>query len=255
MLKVFEESARLYQQRFVTRELPSPPHTEEQKIGLATHLGLLEPERFETDIKVAPKCDKRTKQGKAAYTAFLQDCSPSSLVLEQEDMKRVAGMLKSLRSNPLVAALCSRATAFEKPVIWQCDHTGLNLKVKFDGLIPTGFFDLKTSANPRPKEFEKSVARYYVRQLCQYAEGYRELLFGEEPEIYYIVVGNRHPYDSFVYRFKDQLADECHVDWMHALERLAKCYETGVWLSPEQLQVTDLQLPLWGLGNKYVEVG
>ena len=52
------------------QEHPEPP-TPSLVFGAAVHKLLLEPDTFGDEFAVAPDCDRRTKDGREAYNAFL----------------------------------------------------------------------------------------------------------------------------------------------------------------------------------------
>ena len=47
------------------------PTTPAMKFGSAIHMNVLQPEEFHINYAVAPKFDKRTKQGKANHAEFV----------------------------------------------------------------------------------------------------------------------------------------------------------------------------------------
>ena len=48
------------------------PSTPAMKFGSALHMNVLQPEEFNNNYAVAPKFDKRTKQGKIDYAEFVK---------------------------------------------------------------------------------------------------------------------------------------------------------------------------------------
>ena len=60
------------------------PSTPAMKFGSALHMNVLQPEEFNKNYAVAPKFDKRTKQGKADYTEFTNNNMLKTVISEQE---------------------------------------------------------------------------------------------------------------------------------------------------------------------------
>src|SRR5581483_10081660 len=69
-LEMFRRSRKLYHAIHVARTMDRPEPTAAMQLGTHVHCAVLEPERFEAEYVYAPKCDRRTTAGKAAYAEF-----------------------------------------------------------------------------------------------------------------------------------------------------------------------------------------
>ena len=54
--------------------------------GVAAHMAVLEPERFQAEYIVAPKIDRRTKEGKEAWTALMKS---GKALLSKDDSDKI----------------------------------------------------------------------------------------------------------------------------------------------------------------------
>jgi exodeoxyribonuclease VIII len=109
-LEVFRRRPRLYQMRYVTKELPAPEPTAAFRIGSATHCAVLEPEKFPLQYAQRPEgIDRRTKEGKAAWESFTQQHAGKDF-LDAEEWQQISAMMEAVRANPLASQLLAQGT-------------------------------------------------------------------------------------------------------------------------------------------------
>lgn len=71
--------------------------TDAMRLGTATHLAVFQLEHFHNEVVMAPKFDRRTKDGKAGFEKFQQENS-NKILLSEEDYERCISMADSVRS-------------------------------------------------------------------------------------------------------------------------------------------------------------
>lgn len=84
-------------------ENPEPP-SDDLVVGSAFHKLCLEEKQFDKEFVVMPPIDKRTKAGKEAYEAFVQQADGRQ-VITQEQYDTICGMRDSVMSNPYAVQL------------------------------------------------------------------------------------------------------------------------------------------------------
>ena len=80
-LDLIRKSPELYQ---YSKTAPRSAPGSSFRIGTATHTICLEPSLWESKTAITPDCDKRTKDGKAAWAEF-SDANAGKLILTQEE--------------------------------------------------------------------------------------------------------------------------------------------------------------------------
>ena len=75
--------------------------------GTAFHTQILEPEKFGASVVVSPDADKRTKAGKALWTAF-EATANGRTVIKQQDMTTLLTIAKHVAEHKRAASLMAR---------------------------------------------------------------------------------------------------------------------------------------------------
>ena len=184
--------------------------TEAMRLGSAVHMACLEPERFQSEVKVLPKIDRRTKDGKAQFEALYT--AQNTTWVSPEEMAICEGVRlrwqRLAQSNPdLEKALIG--AQFEKALFWEFD--GHLCKCKFDvvSINDDGhahIVDLKTTKDALPDQFKWSFrnfhydlqAYWYEWALSNYAQERSIQLHS----ITYLIVAieKEAPFEGVVYR-------------------------------------------------------
>ena len=115
------------------------------RIGQAVHILVLEPEKAETHVPVAPVVNKRTKAGKAEWDAWSDDLHPDAVLLDRDERwaaKSAATAIlnhRGLRDSRLLTGIPERS------ILWT--QHGVPAKARPDMIAERGFWpDLKTTA-------------------------------------------------------------------------------------------------------------
>ncbi len=248
MKEVFRKSRALFHGRYIAKTITAPAQTDAMLVGSALHCAAGEPAEFDSRYVVAPQCDRRTKDGKAIYQAFLE-ASAGKDVLTPDQMQLVQGMSNAILTHPIARELINGDGPHEFTVRWQDTIPRMCRfdKLLVDDIVP----DIKTAVDPSPEGFAKACASFgYHRQGEWYCDGYRAH-FGREPRHVFIVVGKEPPHEVFCYELSESSRDLGREQNNIAIKQLAACYESGNWESPLSRQVTELGLPRWAFFNDF----
>lgn len=178
------------------RDHPMPP-TPTLLFGQAVHKLLLEPETFDRDFAVMPEYDRRTKDGREAYSAFLDGVCGRS-VITAADYQKAVEMAKKALSVPAVAELLTGK--HEEPFFWTDEDTGEECKCRVDCLNETDgtytVVDYKSANSAKTEVFNRDIFKYgYHVQAAHYTTGVMKSLdLTERPDFVFIVQEKSPPY-------------------------------------------------------------
>lgn len=258
-LSVFGKSVPTYHATFVTGEVASPGGTEAMEFGKAFHVALLEPEKLEESIAIAPEVDRRTKDGKATWEAFLI-ASQGKIPLTQRDAEQIIRMRCAVFGNPVAAALLRQKGRTEQAIRWVDPSTGLKCRAKLDKITDGGvIIDLKTTQDVTPTEFAKSAFNYgYDRQAAFYLGGMDRLKTlgvikadkGERDHeghpFYFICVSRTVVPECVVYQPTERMVGTGADAVWRDLTRLRDCLDFNTWEATTHGKIVPLDLPPWG---------
>lgn len=161
----FHKMLRLYKsyEHFMTDfELES----DAVNFGKAAHRFVFE---NKDDIKVTPKVDKRTKNGKAEFENFLSSVSDDDILVSNDEFESLKMMKEKLRSS-IVA--CELLTSCEFEVSIFADDVDFgNVKARIDAIDFNRRFiiDYKTTLDASAESFFYDIKKYkYDLQLLFY---------------------------------------------------------------------------------------
>lgn len=242
------------------RENPSAS-TPSMAVGTALHMGILEPDRFDSGaIAVIPddapnrpslRQVNAAKPGPATIAAIdwwerFDSEAAGRLVLTEAQMGVVEGMVSAIRRHPIFEEIADGHA--EHSLLWNdARHgDGVPCKARFDYLRSDGVaFDLKSCVDASPDGFARSVASFrYHYQAAWYNNGHEHLLDRSLAAFIFIAVENTAPYGVGTYVLPSNAlmfgADRCE----EAMLLYAQARKTGYWRGyPEK--VLPLHLPRW----------
>jgi hypothetical protein len=252
MLKTFAKSPALYSQLFVEKSVERPAPTPDMVVGSATHTLWLQPELFGAEFAVAPKVDRRTTPGKAAWADFVDE-SDGKTVIDADAFELAHNMVAALDANPIAKALRYVADPIiEMPIRWKDEASGLLLKAKPDLYIRAGMtewnlcVDLKTTASPGDGFARQCASLGYHKQAAFYLGGCEATYGGGAPTKFLILaVGKESPHDVYPYYLgREWIVAGTDYNAMQ-LKRLLECVISGDWFAPETRTVNELDMPQW----------
>lgn len=220
--------------------LRNPVDTASLAIGRAAHVAILEPHLFADEFVVAPKLDRRTSAGKAAW-AELE--ASGKTILSAEDGKTVEAMKAAVMAHESARKLIELCHTFEGSIFWTDKESGVECKARLDG-INYAVIDLKSTKDASPAEFSRSLFSYgYHLQAAHTLNGCAALGLGLDAFIF-IAAEKEPPYGVAVYQI-DELSLSIGAQKVQELLHLYKrCEESGQWpCYPDKIQ--KIALPAW----------
>lgn len=229
--------------------------TDEMKFGKALHTYLLERKEFENNFVIAPKIDKRTKEGKAQYAELVIN-SVGKEIIDEVDYILIQKMVASFYSKKMSKILECKGL-FEHELYWQDAEFGIDCKAKIDFYIePNNIFtngliiDVKTTQDATADVFMRSIDKYgYYNQAGFYCNAIKDIYkTADYPKFIIIAMEKEAPFEIGFYEL-DNMAVELGIEENKRLMRLYKeCDSKGDWYGyPDELQ--SIGLPTWAINR------
>jgi len=227
------------------------PHepTPAMQLGTAFHAALLEPDRFGETFVVAPKFDRRTKEGKAAAEAWEVE-NAGKTALNPEQMAAIQSMAFLVQCHTGAARLLSNGFA-EMSGFWVDPDTGIECKCRpdflaMDGDAVTGIVDVKTCCDAGVDGFARAIATLgYDVQAAFYQDGFKALT-GRTIPFYFIAVEKEAPFAVAAYQASDEVIAVGRIKYRGALQLLKWCRDCGNWPSYQPNgEIETIDLPRW----------
>ena len=202
--------------------------------GRAAHKEILEPDTFGDEFICAPQCDRRTKEGKEIYAAFLTKAEGKD-VLTAESYQKIKDMAEAIRQNPI--AMKFLTGIHEKSFFWTDTETGEVCKVRPDCIAEIDgkkyIVDYKTTESCQDGHFERSVRKYgYKFQAGMYREGVFQNTF-DEYGFAFVAQEKRAPFAVRVYVCNEDFIQEGYEQFRQALSIYHWCKENDKWYGYE----------------------
>jgi hypothetical protein len=198
--------------------------------GIATHVGVLQPEQFEERYAIGPDVKLNTNAGKAEWAAF-EATHPGKICLRSEPGAAVLGIRQSIWNHPEAKALLQQATETELSLFWIDEATGMRCKARLD-ILARGIMampDLKTCQSAKRERFVYHAFDYgYHIQLCHYWAGCaaNQITIEDAP---IIACEKKPPYVVEVFNPSPRWFAEGEATRRKMLSVVAACNESGKW--------------------------
>lgn len=158
-----------FKMRYVDDPPTLPPKESDAfAFGHAVHCLALEPEAFVDRFAYAPKVDRRTKEGKAAWDEHVKE-SQGKIVLDGQEFDDAMACVKALNNHAEFATIMQQPRRVEVP--FEFDLFGHRFKAKPDCVIDSMklIVDIKTTDDASPHRWQWSAVDYgYHRQAWLY---------------------------------------------------------------------------------------
>ena len=210
-------------------------------LGSAIHCATLEPTEYRERYIVAPQIDKRTKEGKAAFSELE---ASGKIVLSHDDDELIYSVSQAVRNHKTASRLLTNGNA-EVAVFGDID--GLKVKCKCDYLRENvAIIDLKTTEDASQKGFMKSVLNYgYHQQAAFYMDVMKSI--GSPIEAFvFVVVEKSAPYAVGIYELDNAYIEMGRVLNQRAMDTYRECLETGNWYGYSN-DIELLSPPSWAI--------
>lgn len=215
--------------------------TASMKFGTLCHLLLLENDKFQDKYSVAPKCDRRTKEGKAIWDAFIAE-SAGKEVVSEDDFIKATNMMEALKGHQSALKLVSKGYS-ESEVYFDLFDMPYKAKLDYarDGLI----IDYKTTQDASPEGFMRSVAQYgYHRQDYIYRQAYKAKNGKDAVGMIFIVQDVNEPEAIGIYNLDDITRETAEAEVRTATAQIKDRLAKGEWEFTSKL-VQSISLPNW----------
>lgn len=218
--------------------------TEALMLGRVTHLAVLEPDVYAETVVVPPPCDRRTKEGKAAWEHF-QATTVGKVIVNSSMALQATQIRDAVRSNALAGKLLSGGAA-EISAYWIDPRTGVLCKARADYLTATGLIvDLKTCQNARQKAFTSDVFKYqYHLSAAFYLDGFASVMGRGMKGFAWIAAEKARPFGVGFYAADTEVLTAGRARYLVALERYAECLRTKSWPCYDE-EFQNVTLPNW----------
>lgn len=248
-LKLIGRSPLHYWARYIDPNREPQDETPALRLGTAIHCAVLEPLRFAAEYAVAPKVDRRTKEGKDTWAVFESECEAKGLtVISADDYRTCMSISERLNRHP-AASLLFRSGVAELSMFWEDDATGVVCKCRPDWLIKrTAIVDVKSTQDASPPGFARSVANYeYHVQAAWYLDGVRACLGDDAPQAFIFAAFEKDaPHAVAFYNADPEMIELGRREYRRRLAIYAACKRSNVWPGYDP-SITNLSLPAWVL--------
>jgi hypothetical protein len=222
--------------------------TEAMAFGTMLHAAILEPDTFTARVAFAPEVDRRTKEGKARWEAFLDEAE-GKMVATAKQAQLLTGMGIAVHGNRDAAAALSGEGWLEQSFFWIDEATGLRCKARPDFIRADGFIvDVKTCSDASPKSFQRAMVDFgYHRQAAWYTDGVkagRDDLIPEPLSFLFVAVEKTPPHHVAVYVADGGVMACGRNQCRRLLNRVAECTRRNEWPSYAD-GVQMLSMPTW----------
>lgn len=218
--------------------------------GSACHKYVLEKDDFDNEYAVAPNVDKRTKDGKEAWAAFIAD-NEGKTILSADDVQVMSEMAEAIRMCPLADKLINGKGDTEKAFFWTDPETGEKCKIKTDRLVKYNrrwyVVDYKTCQNAETNKFNHDVFSLgYYMQAGMYTEGVMMAKkLRKRPGFLFVAQEKKAPYSINVIEVSPEVM-QIGVNKFHALlEKYHECKVVDIWSGYVNDIPNEIVLPGW----------
>lgn len=225
------------------------PETPAMRAGSLVHMALLEPERFEREVVVAPRFHGGMKDenavakgyegGREAKAAWMHDHQEAQIV-DGELRAEVLGIAEAFRGCPPARELIEAGKS-EVVVVWD-DPIGLRCKARIDCLAETEHgsivADVKRTSSVRDDSFRREIGRlrmhlqgaFYLRGvLTHFGREYDPLDFGQPDNFVWVAFESRAPHFCRVFQLSDPTREQATIELERMLRVIAWCEREGAW--------------------------
>ena len=226
--------------------------TKAKELGWLLHLSVFEPERFASEVVVAPEIARRTKKGRAIWASFEAE-HPGAYIVDVDTRSRISGMAKALASHPTASEFLSGDGFNELSIVWKERETRMLCKARIDRVANINDWptvgDAKSAEDASRPAFERSVARFgYHVSAAHYLDGLETLkpVPSGNPfrRFMWLAVESSPPHCAAVYEISDEALAQGLEDRNRYLRKWKECTESGEWPGyPDGVEYAGL--PAW----------
>ena len=233
--------------KFLMNNPPEP--TDALLFGQVLHKIVLEPETFTQEFAVEPNVDKRTRDGREQYSAWLSSLGENVTAVPEKFYTKALEMSQAINNNKLAKALLEGE--HECCYFWNDDITDVQCKCRLDCLREIKgkliIVDLKTTTSSSSDKWIRDSLKFgYDMQTAMYSQGV-EANYGIKPEFVFIVVEKDLPYSINIFKASEDYLNHGYDNFRSLIGLYKHCVDTNNWFGylGEHEQINDLTLPAW----------
>lgn len=209
------------------------PQTEAQALGHATHVAVLEPERFAVEFAPQPYLGDRKSSKVRAEEDLYRAAHPDVTFMPPEEHALCLKLRDAVWAHPTASELLRGKGFNEVSAVWTDPETGLLCKGRIDRLTTLGeasvIVDLKTTKNASRYSFGKDIHSFhYHQQAGLYLAGLEEVA-PYPRKFMFIAIEKEPPYCPAVYELEEDAIELGRDEYHKHLRMYAECVATGVW--------------------------
>lgn len=201
-------------------------------IGSALHELILEPELFTTNFIVAPKFDRRTKEGKEQYNAFSEQAQGKTIIIEDE-MEMIVKMAENAIKNETLTELIK--DSYRELSCYTADEkTGLKLRMRPDSIAnnKSTITDIKSCQDSSPRKFKGDVYSYSYSLSAAY---YMDFLNREN--YVFAAIEKQPPYQVSLYALSDEIIEYGRQQYRMGLDLLKWSMDNNYWCDYNEFEI------------------
>ena len=218
--------------------------------GSACHKMILEAGDFGNEYAVAPNVDKRTKEGKAMWEAFMED-NQGKTVISADDADTMMLMEEALENCPLAKKLIRGKGETEMPFFWTDPETGEKCKVKVDRLVKFKrrwyVVDYKTTQCAETYRFNSDIFKLgYHLQAAMYTEGVmRVKKLRKRPGFLFVAQEKKAPFSVNVIEVSEEVMNAGLAKFHQLMDKYHECKVLDRWPGYVGDVPNDAFVPTW----------
>ena len=254
-LECYRRRPALYFKKYVTKTLAQPEESTAFRLGSAVHCAVLEEKEFAARYVQKPDLDRRTKEGKAAYTEFSAQ-HEGKVLLDADELAQVVSMREAVAAHPIASQLLADGMP---ETTWRKEQKNAlgALQCRTDWFSSLGceisnfepyVVDIKTVESLDSdafRNFERAAFSYgYHRQAGFYLPLINEIYQRPVSRMYYVAVEKCEPYGVAVYKLSDDAIARGQDENIADLIRLKRSIEDNDWPNINPV-LHELALPAW----------
>jgi hypothetical protein len=201
-------------------------------IGSGLHEIILEPHLFTTNYLVAPKIDRRTKEGKMQYEQFYAQAKGKTVLFEDE-MEMIRQMAENAMKSEALIELMKDSNR-ELSCYTTDPVTGLKLRMRPDSLAKSKstITDIKSCQDSSPKKFKGDVYSYgYSISAAYYMD------FLKRENYVFAAIEKQAPYQVSLYVLNDEMIEYGRQQYRMGLDLLKWSIDNNFWCNYNEFEV------------------
>lgn len=231
-IKSFMKSPKYYHFKKYDEQKKQDEEARHFVIGSALHESILEPHQFFENYVVAPKFDRRTKEGKTNYENWVNSNQGKKILFEDE-MDIIIRMGANALSNKNLIELVNDSHR-ELSIYTSDEKTGLKIRLRPDifGKSKSTITDIKTCMDSSPRGFKSDVYSYGYSITDAF---YKD--FSNKENYVFCAIEKTPPNQVSLYQLTDEMVDYGRNQYRTALDLMKWSYDNNYWCDYNEFEI------------------